>query len=143
MSHSGKQSDEPATKALAGRRPRSQTQIVFEIGFFASILSRNPDYIDVLRVHANTLTLTCRYEEGLKIDQRLVDLRPSDALAHYNLACSYSLLKKITPALKALRRALELGYHDFRYLREDQDLANVRRDARFRRLLREFERAGA
>ena len=72
-------------------------------------------------------------------DKRLVQLRPSDPLAHYNLACSYCLVKKNDPALKTLRRALELGYRDFRYMREDHDLDAIRHDPRFRQILREFE----
>jgi tetratricopeptide (TPR) repeat protein len=143
MSKQGKPSgQEAAATSITSAKPRqaeTQSQIDFELDFFETILSRNPDFVDVLRVHGNNLTLKKRYGEGLKIDRRLVELRPKDALAHYNLACSYSLLKKIDPALRALRRAVELGYHDFRYLREDRDLAAVRKDPRFRELMREFE----
>src|SRR5262249_47340152 len=95
--------------------------------------------VDVLRVMGNLLTLKGRYAEGLQVDRRLVQLRPSDALAHYNLACSYALLKRPEQALKTLRRAVELGYRDFRYMREDRDLDSIRHDPRFRQLLREFE----
>ena len=42
-------------------------------------------------------------------------------------------------ALKTLRRAVELGYRDFRYMREDRDLDLIRHDPRFRQLLREYE----
>jgi hypothetical protein len=87
----------------------------------------------------NNLTLKGRYAQGLQIDKRLVQLRPGDALAHYNLACSYALLKRPDMALKALRRAVELGYRDFRYMREDRDLDSIRHDPRFRQLLREYE----
>jgi hypothetical protein len=73
------------------------------------------------------------------IDKRLVHLRPNDPLAHYNLACSFALLKRPDLSLKTLRRAVELGYRDFRYMREDRDLESIRRDPRFRQLLREFE----
>lgn len=124
----------PPSRVLA-----KQSQLDFELDFFETILRRNPDFVDVLRVHGNNLTLKGRYADGLKIDRRLVDLRPADALAHYNLACSYSLLKKIGPALRELRKAIGLGYRDFRYMREDSDLAAVRKDPRFRQLLREFE----
>ncbi len=85
------------------------------------------------------LTLKGRYAEGLQVDKRLVGLRPTDPLAHYNLACSYALLKRAELALKTLRRAVELGYRDFRYMREDRDLDTIRHDPRFRQLLREFE----
>ena len=69
-------------------------------------------------------------------------VRPNDPLAHYNLACSYALLKRGEQALKILRRAVELGYRDFRYMREDRDLDAVRNDPRFRQLLREYENHG-
>jgi Flp pilus assembly protein TadD len=95
--------------------------------------------VDVLRVQGNNLTLKGRYAEGMQIDKRLVQLRPSDPLAHYNLACSYALLRRPELALKTLRRAVELGYRDFRYMREDRDLDAIRHDPRFRQLLREYE----
>jgi tetratricopeptide (TPR) repeat protein len=120
-------------------RLAEQSQLDFEIAFYGSILSRRPDYVDVLRVLGNGLTLKGRYNEGLVIDRRLVQLRPRDPLAHYNLACSYALLKHSEQALRTLRKAIELGYRDFRYIREDSDLDAVRHDPRFRQLLREYE----
>lgn len=133
-------SEEPsATGSSALVRSPEQSQIDFELEFFAGILDRCDDFIDVLRVHGNNLSLKGRYAEGLQIDRRLVALRPNDSLAHYNLACSYSLLKKREAALKALRNAIELGYRDFRYMREDRDLDNIRHDPRFRQLLREYD----
>lgn len=116
-----------------------QTQLDFEIEFFAGVLDRYPDYVDALRVQGNNLTLKGRYADGLHLDKRLVQLRPSDPLVHYNLACSFALLKRKDLALKTLRRAIELGYRDFRYMREDPDLDSIRQDPRFRQLLREFE----
>jgi tetratricopeptide (TPR) repeat protein len=120
-------------------RSPDQSQLDFELDFFARILERHPDYVDVLRVHGNNLSLRGRYPEGLQVDKRLIFLRPADPLAHYNLACSYALLKKNDLALKTLRKAIELGYRDFRYMREDRDLDTIRHDPRFRQLLREFE----
>jgi tetratricopeptide (TPR) repeat protein len=120
-------------------RLAEQSQIDFEIDFFGNILERYSSYVDVLRAHGNNLTLKGRYAEGLQVDKRLVQLRPSDPLAHYNLACSYALLKRPDQAIKTLRRAVELGYRDFRYMKEDRDLDSIRHDPRFRQLLREFE----
>jgi len=127
----------PATTTLA--RLAEQSQLDFELEFFAGVLDRHAGYVDVLRAHGNNLTLKGRYADGLEIDKKLIQLRPTDALAHYNLACSYALLKKPDLALKTLRRAVELGYRDFRYMREDRDLESVRHDPRFRQLLREYE----
>ena len=131
-----------ATESAAGlslARLAEQTQLDFELDFFGGILQRHEGYVDILRAHGNNLTLKGRYADGLEIDKRLIQLRPTDSLAHYNLACSYALLKKPDLALKNLRRAVELGYRDFRYMREDRDLETVRHDPRFRQLLREYE----
>ena len=142
MAHPGKHSDEGAEHTTTGSphtRQADQNQLDFELDFFGGILERRPDYVDVLRVMGNNLTLKGHYTQGLVIDKQLVVLRPNDPLAHYNLACSYALLKRPDQALKTLRRAVELGYRDFRYMREDRDLDSIRHDARFRQLLREYE----
>src|SRR5437762_1276857 len=128
-----------AAPAATLARLAEQTQLDFELDFFGGILGRHAGYVDVLRAHGNNLTLKGRYAEGLDIDKKLIQLRPNDALAHYNLACSYALLKKADQAIKTLRRAVELGYRDFRYMREDHDLDTIRHDPRFRALLREYE----
>ena len=142
MAHPGMHSDEGSEYASTGKQllqPAEQSQLDFEIEFFGAILERQPDYVDILRVMGNNLTLKGRYAQGLQIDKRLIQLRPTDALAHYNLACSYALLKRTEAALKALRRAVELGYRDFRYMRDDRDLDSVRLDPRFQKLVREYE----
>ena len=143
MAHPSKHSNEgseptsPASSALA--RLADQTQLDFELDFYSGILERHPCYIDVLRAQGTNLTLKGRYADGLQIDKRLVQLRPTDPLAHYNLACSFALLKRTDHAIKTLRRAVELGYRDFRYMREDRDLDSIRHDPGFRQLLREYE----
>src|SRR5438105_7229350 len=142
MAHQGKPSFEGSESTSTGKalvRTSDQSQLDFEIDFFGRILDQKKDYVDVLRVMGNNLTLKGRYAQGLQIDKRLIQLRPNDPLAHYNLACSYALLKRPDQAVKTLRRAVELGYRDFRYMCEDRDLDSTRHDPRFRQLLREYE----
>jgi tetratricopeptide (TPR) repeat protein len=125
--------------AFSPANVRDEHQLDFEITFFTDILDRHPNHVDALRALANNLTLKGRIRDGLEMDKRLVRLRPKDALAHYNLACSYALLRNVDAALTTLRRAIELGYRDFHYLRQDKDLDSIRQDPRYRQLLREFE----
>jgi tetratricopeptide (TPR) repeat protein len=142
MAHQGKhfnEGSEPISTGMPLPRFVDQSQLDFELEFYGRILERQPDYVDVLRQMGNILTQKGRYSEGMQIDRKLVQLRPQDALAHYNLACSYALLKRPDQALKTIRRAVELGYRDFRYMREDHDLDSIRHDPRFRQLLREYE----
>jgi tetratricopeptide (TPR) repeat protein len=142
MAQQGKFSNEgpePISTSAPLSRLADQSQLDFEIDFFGGILKRNSDYVDVLRVMGNNLTLKGRFAQGLDIDRRLVQLRPRDPLAHYNLACSYALLKQSDQALRILRKAVELGYRDFRYMREDHDLDSIRHDPRFLQLLCDYE----
>ena len=76
------------------------------------------------------------YEKGLQIDQQLAKMRPDDALVHYNLACSYSLLNRIGEALDELEKAVDLGYNDYIHLRSDSDLDKIRGEARFKALVK-------
>jgi|SRR5579864_3201518 len=142
MSNSKNRSNEPSLESsslpsLAHLTERSQLD--FELEFFAAILEKAPTFADALRIHGSNLTTKGNIEEGMAMDKRLVQLRPHDYLAFYNLACSYALLKQTEMALKTLRRAVELGYRDFRYMKQDRDLESIRRDPRFRQLMREFE----
>jgi Flp pilus assembly protein TadD len=141
MSRPGKQSQPQAEPAPGPSLTelRELTQVDFELDFYGRILERHPLFFEALRAHASNLAARGRYAESMQVERRIIQIRPADALAHYNLACSYALLRQPDLALVTLRRALELGYHDFRYIRQDRDLDGIRRDPRFKRLIREFE----
>lgn len=137
MAELSKSLQNQSSKPSRNKKAESE-QLAFEIKFFTDILDRYPDYVDVLRVFGNLLTKHGKYEQGLEVDRRLVRLRPQDAVAHYNLACSYCLLGNHELALQELRRAFELGYDDFTFLSKDNDLEGLRDDRRYKILIREF-----
>jgi Flp pilus assembly protein TadD len=101
---------------------------------------RRPQDTDVLGELGAVYTRLGRYEEGLEVDRLLVALAPDNPTAHYNFACSLSLCGARAAALDSLERAVELGYDDGRFLAADEDLADLRDEPRFRRLV---ERLGA
>jgi hypothetical protein len=91
-------------------------------------------------MQAGNLTTKGRLQDGLAVDRQLVAARPADPTAHYNLACRYALLKQADAAFHSLRKAVELGYRDFRFMEQDRDLDSIRRDPRFRQLVKEYRR---
>jgi tetratricopeptide (TPR) repeat protein len=107
----------------------------FEISFYESVLRHEPDYTDVMELLGGLYTKVGRIADGLEMDRRLVQLLPDNATAHYNLACSLALSARKPDALRALARAIELGYDDRRWMRKDPDLAEFRGDPEFERLL--------
>lgn len=98
----------------------------FYIDFFEGILRREPDFVEVLERLGQLYTSAGEYDKGLKIDRKLVRLRPDCPTAHYNLACSLSLKKRYPDALRALQKAVELGYSDWDWLEKDGDLEGLR-----------------
>jgi len=123
------------------RRSKAQALLDFEIHFYEKLLIAYPEFIDVLMPLAEAYTRRGLHEKGLQIDLRLTQLRGGDPLAWYNLACSYSLLKRTDESLEALRRAFELGYADVGHAQKDPDLANVRHSPKYRQLLESYAAA--
>jgi tetratricopeptide (TPR) repeat protein len=131
-------SERPSSSETSTRRLREQSQLDFEIEFLGRLLDRDPYFVDALRVQATNLATKGQYARALQLDRRLVRLTPEDAIAWYNLACSYTVLGMIDPGFFAIQRALELGYGCANRLRRDPDLKALRRDPRFERLMRRF-----
>lgn len=117
------------------KRTKAVELLEFEISFYEKLVHAYPDFVDALVPLADAYTRRGLHDKGLQLDLRLTQLRSTDPMAWYNLACSYSLLHRIDDALEALRLALERGYSDLEFLGKDPDLADVRRSPKFRQLL--------
>lgn len=107
----------------------------FDISFYESVLRRDPRYADVVEILGGLYTKTGRITDGLRMDRKLVRLRPDNATAHYNLACSLALVKRKADALRSLRRAIELGYDDHQWMGDDSDLVSLKGNKEFQQLL--------
>jgi hypothetical protein len=125
---------EPGTllAALAAR-----PQIEFETELYEAILAKRPDFEEVLEAQAENYALQGRYQDGLCVDERLVSLRPHDPTVHYNLARGYARLQDRDRAISTLRRAVELGFRDAQAMTRDENFASLRKDPRFRQIVRE------
>lgn len=102
-----------------------------EISFVEGVIRRDPQFIEALRILGDDYTRRGRFVDGLKVDEQLIQLRPDDSLAHYNLACSYALTDRFAQAASTLEKAIILGYNDFRWLMRDPDLKEFRKHPLF------------
>jgi tetratricopeptide (TPR) repeat protein len=107
----------------------------FDIAFYESILRRDPGYIEVVELLGGLYTKAGRIADGLKMDRKLVRLQPDNATAHYNLACSLALSKRLPEALATLAQAIALGYDDAEWMSHDPDLAPLQKRPDFQTLL--------
>lgn len=110
----------------------------FEIEFLEAVVGQDPCEESSLVLLGHLYTRRGEYQKGLEVDRRLTRLRPGDPLAYYNLACSLSLTGSTDEAFKVLEQALALGYEDYGHLMEDDDLANLRADPRFKAFCQRF-----
>ena len=75
------------------------------------------------------------YAAMLEISSKAVEVLPEDATWRYNLACSLAREGKPREALKELEKAVRLGFTDEAQIAADADLAILRRQKDFARIL--------
>src|SRR6266436_8607317 len=121
-------------KVSLGRKlsHRQRRDLDIEIGFMKGVVQRDPKFVEALQILGDDYTQRGKFLEGLKIDEQLVQLRPQDPTALYNLACSYALTKRFERAVLALDQAIDRGYRDFKWLIKDPDLQGLRQHPLFR-----------
>jgi tetratricopeptide (TPR) repeat protein len=114
--------------------PRKRRELDVQIGFLEGLVRRDPRHLETLQLLGDSYSERGRHTESLQVDRKLIRKEPRNPLAHYNLACSYSLNGRVDRAAVALERAIQLGYRDFRWLSQDPDLSALRKHPHYRRL---------
>ena len=129
-------------KSSTRKKPSRATQrdLDTKIQFIEGIVRRDPEYVDALQLLGDHYTQRGRFNEGLKVDERLARLDPENALVFYNLACSYSLTDQFDRAAFALEKALSLGYRDFAWLARDPDLKKFRQQPAYAEIKEKIRR---
>ena len=119
------------SKRLSRREVRD---LDIKITFMEGIVRRDPRYIEALQILGDHYTQRGRFDNSLKVDERLSRLEPKNPLVFYNLACSYSLNGELDLSAASLEKALALGYRDFKWLSRDPDLRSLRKHPLFRNI---------
>jgi tetratricopeptide (TPR) repeat protein len=126
----------PKKTSSPRRKPTLQElrDLDVEILFLEGLVQRDSRYIEALQILGDDYTRRGRFQDGLRIDERLCRLRPRDPMVHYNLACSYSLTQQCALAAQALDTAINLGYNDFDWMARDPDLQPLRDHAGYKKI---------
>ena len=75
------------------------------------------------------------YVSAIEANKQAAKFDAVKAKALYNLACALTLTDRSDEALSALERAINAGFKDAHLLKTDPDLAAIRNDPRFARLV--------
>jgi TolB-like protein/Tfp pilus assembly protein PilF len=102
-------------------------------------LEFNPDDVPMLLDGASALAALGERQRSLEWASRILDKAGNDALVLYNLACLYSLAGEVTSALEALEKSYAAGLADPEWMRQDSDLDNIRKHARYKELVKRME----
>jgi predicted esterase len=79
------------------------------------------------------------YEGAAVLLRTAADIKPERPTVWYDLGCAYARTDRPRDAVLALERAVESGFDDAKGMETDPDLASVRQDTLFVRLLHRIE----
>jgi serine/threonine protein kinase/Flp pilus assembly protein TadD len=98
-------------------------------------LEQVPEDVRARILLAAELAETGDVDETQRHLQMAIALRPNDTNVLYNAACTYGILKKKQEALETLKKAIECGYGNLEWIKQDPDLLLLRDDAEFQKLV--------
>jgi len=80
-----------------------------------------------------------KFNKAMDDLKKAAEINPNNPTTHYNFVALYSLQNQLDRALDSLDRALELGFNNYDALRNDPDLANVRKHPEFRKICEKYK----
>ena len=113
----------------------NQNNETIELALFQKLEKRLPNDTEILQVLAELYTKNQLFKAGLAVDLRLTKLDPQNGMVWYNLGCSFALNDRIDEAFEAPSKAIEYGYDDYEWMKNDCDLDVLRDDKRYESLL--------
>ena len=77
------------------------------------------------------------YANALSEFHKMLDHWPDNAETYYNVACMYSRLNRVDESIEWLRKAINKGYTNWKNIKTDSDLENIRNSFAYRELIRD------
>lgn len=99
---------------------------------YKKALHHNKEFQETYINLSTTYFKAKKFDEALKALNELEKVNASNPLLHYNLACYYSLTNQPDASLDAIKKAVDLGYKEFKEIQTDPDLENMRVAAGFK-----------
>jgi tetratricopeptide (TPR) repeat protein len=124
-------------QTLMGLGRTADAEVVYQqlLQLFPNYLLQNPDDSRARLIYANQLGRVGHKDQALQECAKALELSPGDPVMHYNAACMYSNLGETSQTIAALRQAIEAGYANFGWMRNDPDFASLRDNPEFIELL--------
>lgn len=108
---------------------------VLAVSSGANCLSAEPEALDKIGSQAAAALASRDFKAAEPLLRRQIELQPREFVPLYNLACVRASQGDAKEAGELLVRAVENGFDDYRKLTTDPDLAGVRADAGYQKLI--------
>lgn len=99
--------------------------------FYPTYLLHHPDDSRAHQFYAFTLKRLGRLEEAKKEMHKGIEQNPNDPIINYNAACFYTLIDDKTAAIENLKKAIEIGFENYEYIKHDPDLRGLHKEPDF------------
>jgi putative intracellular protease/amidase len=119
-------------RAAIARREGNQEMA---IGIYRGLLAEDRNDAESWLNLGRALHDLKRYPEAISAHQEAAKNAPQRGIALFNLSCEYALTGNRDKAIESAAKAIEAGYRVKWSYEEDDDLASVRDEPRFRELL--------
>jgi len=119
----------------AGRLDEARKQAEGAIDVVEKHIKWNPDDARALHLGAGSLVILGNTERARRWLHRAIEIAPEDSVVLYNVACNLATLGDVEKSLDYLERAVQHGTISSAWMRNDEDLANLREHSRYAELL--------
>ncbi|MCP4668729.1 MAG: tetratricopeptide repeat protein, partial [Deltaproteobacteria bacterium] len=119
-----------------GNMYKAKGKLEEAIGEYQKALFIQPGFIPALNDLALAYISKREYDEALPLCMKMIELRPDNYVAYYNIACMYARQDKVEESVHWLKQAVERGFKDWEFLKKDKDLENIRNTSYFKGLIR-------
>lgn len=106
---------------------------------FTLAIGKHPEYAAAYSNRASAYIQKKRYDKAFEDLTKAGQIKLNDPVIFYNLTALFSVQIKIGFALDSLDKCLEYGFNDYDALQKDPDLANLRKDPEFRKILQKHK----
>jgi TolB-like protein/Flp pilus assembly protein TadD len=122
-----------------GREREAMEEAQSAVAVVEKHLEWNPDDARGLHLGAGPLALLGQTERAKKWLRRALELDPDDPIVLYNVACNFATMNEVEESLDYLEQAIEYGTVSADWMRNDEDLVNLRASPRYAGLLEQVE----
>lgn len=123
----------PSPKMMAANEFYNRQKFQEAVKAFGEVIKDEPNNGRAWYLLGNSLHSLGRYEEAIKAFEKNVAIA-NNPNAMFNIASGYARLKQTGKAFEWLEKSINSGVAPFVDLEKDEDLENIRTDARFKKM---------